>query len=59
MELKPSENRKLYGMRYFFNEIFKLHNEKNQLNIKLVKSLKDNNLIDAICTKEKFFSIWK
>ena len=37
----------------------KLHNEKNQLNIKMVKSLKDNNLIDAICTKEKFFSIWK
>jgi len=28
MELKPSENRKLYGMRYFFNEIIKLHNEK-------------------------------
>ena len=28
MNLKPSENRQLYGMRYFFNEITKLYNEK-------------------------------
>ena len=28
MELKPSENTKLYGMNHFFNEISKLYNEK-------------------------------
>ena len=28
MELKPSENSKLYGMGHFFNEIINLYNEK-------------------------------
>ena len=28
MELKPSENTRLYGMKYFFDEISKLYNEK-------------------------------
>ena len=28
MKLKPSENRKLYGMKHFFDEISKLYNEK-------------------------------
>jgi len=28
MNLKPSENKKLYGMNYFFNEITRLHSEK-------------------------------
>ena len=28
MNLKPSENRQLYGMSNFFNEITKLYNEK-------------------------------
>ena len=28
MELKPSENTKLYGMKHFFDEISKLYNQK-------------------------------
>ena len=28
MELKPSKNRKLYGMNFFFNDITKIYNEK-------------------------------
>ena len=28
MELKPSENKKLYGMKLFFDEISKLYNKK-------------------------------
>ena len=28
MKLKPSENKHLYGMQNFFNEITKLYNEK-------------------------------
>ena len=28
MELKPSENNRIYGMNYYFNEIIKLYNEK-------------------------------
>ena len=37
----------------------KLHDEKNKINSNKVKLLKNNGLIDAICTKEKFFDIWK
>ena len=37
----------------------KLHDEKNQINSNKVKLLMKNGLIDAICTKEKFFDIWK
>lgn len=37
----------------------KLHNKQNKINMKSVRLLKKNNLIDAICTKEKFFYIWK
>ncbi len=36
----------------------KLHNKKNRLDKKLIKLIKKENLIDAICTKEKFFSLW-
>ena len=32
MELKPLENRNLYGMNIFFNEIIKLYNEKKMPN---------------------------
>ena len=28
MQIKPSENIKLYGLEYFFNEITKLYNAK-------------------------------
>ena len=28
MELKPSENTRIYGMNYYLNEIIKLYNEK-------------------------------
>ncbi len=37
----------------------KLHNKQNRISVKKIKLLKKNNLIDAICTKEKFFHIWK
>tara|TARA_B100000780_G_scaffold70682_1_gene47215 strand:+ start:830 stop:1420 length:591 start_codon:yes stop_codon:yes gene_type:complete len=37
----------------------KLHDEKNQINSNKIKLLKKNGLIDAVCTKEKFFDIWK
>ena len=37
----------------------KLHDEKNKINSNKIKLLKKNGLIDAICTKEKFFDIWK
>ena len=37
----------------------KLHDEKNKINSNKIKLLKKNTLIDAICTKEKFFDIWK
>ena len=37
----------------------KLHDEKNKINNNKIKLLKKNGLIDAICTKEKFFDIWK
>ena len=32
MKIKPSENTKLYGMSYFFNELTKLYNEKKMPN---------------------------
>ena len=37
MELKPSENTKLYGMNHFFNEISKLYNE-NKMPTKILLS---------------------
>jgi hypothetical protein len=37
----------------------KLHNQKNKIDAKKIKLLIKDNLIDAICTKEKFFDIWK
>ena len=36
----------------------KLHNSINKLDLKLVKKLKKNKVIDAVCTKEKFFYLW-
>ena len=36
----------------------KLHNKKNTLNKSLINKLKKKKLIDAVCTKEKFFKYW-
>ena len=36
----------------------KLHKKTNRLNLKQIKIIKKNKLIDAICTKEKFFKEW-
>ena len=36
----------------------KLHNQSNLLNSKQIKLIKKNKLIDAVCTKEKFFKEW-
>ena len=36
----------------------KLHNPKTLLNLKKIQIIKKKKLIDAICTKEKFFNQW-
>ncbi len=36
----------------------KLHNPKTLLNLKKIQIIKKRKLIDAICTKEKFFKHW-
>lgn len=36
----------------------KLHNPKNSIDKRIVYKLKNNKLIDAVCTKEKFFKFW-
>ena len=36
----------------------KLHSQKAHLNLKKIKIIKKRKLIDAICTKEKFFKQW-
>ena len=36
----------------------KLHNQTNRLNSKQIQILKKNKLIDAVCTKEKYFKEW-
>ena len=36
----------------------KLHNKSNRLNSKQIQIIKKNRLIDAVCTKEKYFKEW-
>ncbi len=36
----------------------KLHNSKNNIDKSIVQNLKNNKLIDAVCTKKKFFEFW-
>ena len=36
----------------------KLNNQTNRLNSKQIQILKKNKLIDAVCTKEKYFKEW-
>ena len=36
----------------------KLHNPKNSIDKRIVYKLKNNKLIDTVCTKEKFFKFW-
>ena len=36
----------------------KLHNPKNNIDKSIVQKLKNNKLIDAVCTKKKFFKFW-
>lgn len=36
----------------------KLHDQTNHLDLKKIKIIKKRKLIDAICTKEKFFKLW-
>ena len=62
MNLKPSENTKIYGMQNFFNEIIGLYNNKKMPNKILLSGKKGSgkstlayHLINYILSKEEEF----